>query len=174
MSHLRRIARVRVPLGFLFGVVALVFARPTRQTLLWGAAVAIAGELVRIWAAGHLEKGREVTRSGPYRFTRHPLYLGSTLIGIGLAIASNNLWVAAVVVAYLAVTLTAAIRTEEAHLTEKFGAAYPDYRAGRGGEVERSFNLRRALRTNREYRAALGVLIVLAVLWIKSWTSYKG
>ena len=168
MSDLRRIARLRVPMGFLFGIVALVFARPTRHTLLWGAAVAIAGELVRIWAAGHLEKGREVTRSGPYRFTRHPLYLGSTLIGLGLAIASNNLWVAVVVVAYLAVTLTAAIRTEEAHLTEKFGAAYPDYRAGRGGEVERSFDLSRALRTNREYRAALGVLIVLAVLWIKS------
>lgn len=164
---MRRIARLRVPLGFLFGIVALVFARPTRQTLLWGAVVAIAGELFRIWAAGHLEKGREVTRSGPYRFTRHPLYLGSTLIGIGLAIASNNIWVATIVIAYLAVTLTAAIRTEEAHLTEKFGAAYPDYRAGRGGEVERSFSLRRALRTNREYRAALGVVTVLATLWIK-------
>ena len=168
MSSLRRIARVRVPLGFFFGVVALVLARPTGQTLLWGAVVAIAGELFRIWAAGHLEKGREVTRSGPYRFTRHPLYLGSTLIGVGLAIASNNVWVATMVIAYLAVTLTAAIRTEEAHLTEKFGAAYPDYRAGRGGEVERSFSLRRALRTNREYRAVIGVVTVLAMLWIKS------
>lgn len=168
MSSMRRIARLRVPLGFLFGIVALVLARPTRHTLLWGAVVAIAGELVRIWAAGHLEKGREVTRSGPYRFSRHPLYLGSTLIGIGLAIASNNVWVATMVIAYLSVTLTAAIRTEEAHLTEKFGAAYPDYRAGRGGEVKRSFSLGRALRTNREYRAALGVLVVLAVLTLKA------
>ena len=164
---LRRIARLRVPLGFLFGLVALWLATPTRDSLLWGAGVAIAGELVRIWAAGHLEKGREVTRSGPYGFTRHPLYLGSTLIGIGLAIASASIWVAALVLAYLAVTLTAAIRTEEAHLTEKFGAAYPDYRAGRGATVERSFSLDRALRTNREYRAAAGVLVVLAVLWIK-------
>ena len=164
---LRRIARLRVTLGFLFGLVALWLSTPTRDSLLWGAAVAIAGELVRIWAAGHLEKGREVTRSGPYGFTRHPLYFGSTLIGIGLAIASASIWVAVLVLAYLAVTLTAAIRTEEAHLTEKFGAAYPDYRAGRGATVERSFSLDRALRTNREYRAALGVLVVLAVLWIK-------
>ena len=164
---LRRIARWRVPLGFLFGGVVLWLASPTRDSLLWGGAVAIAGELVRIWAAGHLEKGREVTRSGPYQFTRHPLYLGSTLIGVGLAIASANLWVAALVLAYLAVTLTAAIRTEEAHLTEKFGAAYPDYRAGRAPGIERRFSLDRALRTNREYRAAAGVLIVLVVLWIK-------
>lgn len=168
MSGMRRIARLRVPLGFLFGIVALVLARPTQRTLVWGAAAAIAGELVRIWAAGHLEKGREVTRSGPYRFSRHPLYVGSTLIGIGLAIASNNVWVAVLVIAYLAVTLTAAIRTEEAHLTEKFGAAYPDYRAGRGAGVERAFSLDRALRTNREYRAVIGVLTVLAVLFIRS------
>ena len=168
MSSMRRIARLRVPLGFFFGFVALVLARPTQRTLLWGAVVAIAGELVRIWAAGHLEKGREVTRSGPYRFSRHPLYVGSTLIGIGLAIAANNAWVAVLVISYLAVTLTAAIRTEEAHLTEKFGAAYPDYRAGRGPEVERPFSLNRALRTNREYRAVIGVLLVLAVLWIRS------
>ena len=162
------LARRRVALGFLFGLVALVVASPTRRSLAWGAAVAVVGELVRVWAAGHLEKGREVTRSGPYRFTRHPLYLGSTLIGIGLAVASANAWVATLVVAYLVVTLTAAIRTEEAHLTEKFGAAYPDYRAGRAPTVERRFSLDRALRTNREYRSALGVLLVLVVLTLKT------
>jgi len=163
----RRIARLRVPLGFVFGVVALWLAQPTRQTLLWGAIVAVIGEGVRIWAAGHLEKGREVTRSGPYRFSRHPLYLGSTLIGIGLAIASASFWVAGLVVGYLVVTLTAAIKTEEAHLTEKFGAAYPDYRAGRAPGIERAFSFDRALRTNREYRAALGVVIVFLVLLAK-------
>ena len=68
--------------------------------------------------------------------------------------------------AYLVVTLTAAIRTEEAHLTEKFGAAYPDYRAGRGAGVER-LQPRPRLRTNREYRAALGVVIVFLVLLAK-------
>jgi len=156
------LARRRVPLGFAFGIVALWFAQPTRQSLLWGAIVAVLGELVRIWAAGHLEKGREVTASGPYAFTRHPLYLGSSLIALGLVIAAANLIVAAIVVGYMAVTLTAAIRTEEAHLTEKFGAAYPEYRAGRTS-VKRRFSLERAMR-NREYRAATGVLVVLAIL----------
>ena len=111
---------------------------------MFGAVVAIAGEAVRIWAAGHLEKGREVTMSGPYRLTRHPLYLGSTLIGIGLVVASANWWVTALVLGYLAVTLTAAIRTEEAHLTDKFGMAYPDYRGGRSAEGRRRFSIERA------------------------------
>jgi protein-S-isoprenylcysteine O-methyltransferase Ste14 len=161
----RQIARLRVPLGFLFGAVALWLARPTPRALALGAAIAIAGEIVRIWAAGHLEKGREVTSSGPYAFTRHPLYLGSTLIGIGLAIGAASAIVALIVALYLIVTLTAAIRTEEAHLTEKFGPAYPDYRAGRMS-VPRAFSLERAMR-NREYRAAIGVLVVLAFLGMK-------
>ena len=164
---LRKVARLRVPLGFAFGAVVLWLAEPTPRSLLIGALVALAGELVRIWAAGHLEKGREVTASGPYAVTRHPLYAGSTLIGLGLAIAAADPVVAAIIVAYLALTLTAAIRTEEAHLTEKFGAAYPAYRAGRTS-VRRAFSLQRAIRTNREYRSAIGVVVVLFVLWWKS------
>ena len=163
---LRKIARLRVPLGFLFGAIVLWLADPTPRALTIGAAIAIIGELIRIWAAGHLEKGREVTASGPYAITRHPLYLGSTIIGIGLAVGAGSVVVAAIVLGYLAITVTAAIRTEEAHLTDKFGAAYPEYRAGRVS-VLRQFSLARAMR-NREYRAAVGVLVVLAVLFWKA------
>lgn len=167
MTLPRLIARRRVPLGFLLGAVALWLAQPTRRSIAAGAAVAAIGELVRIWAAGHLEKGREVTTSGPYRFTRHPLYLGSTVIGIGLAIAAANVPVAVVIGAYLAITLTAAIRTEEAHLTHKFGAAYPEYRDGRAVDVPRRFSAARALR-NREYRAVIGLAAALALLLWKT------
>lgn len=163
MSLLRRIARLRVTIGFVSGVFAVWLARPTARSLAAGAAVAIAGEAVRVWAAGHLEKGREVTSSGPYAFTRHPLYFGSTLVGIGLAIASASAIVPVLVLAYLAITLTAAIRTEEAHLTEKFGDAYPAYRDGKAAGERRRFSAARALR-NREYRAVLGLVLVLAVL----------
>jgi protein-S-isoprenylcysteine O-methyltransferase Ste14 len=167
---MRRIARLRVPLGFLFGIVVLWLAQPTPLTLLVGGAIAVIGEMIRIWAAGHLEKGREVTSSGPYAFTRHPLYLGSSLIGVGLAIGSSSWIVATIVVGYLAVTLTAAIRTEEAHLTEKFGDAYPAYRAGRMS-VARAFSLERALVRNREYRAAIGIAVVLLVMLWKAYAS---
>lgn len=160
---LHRIARLRVTIGFIAAIAVLWLAHPSGRSLVAGAIVAIAGEAIRIWAAGHLEKGREVTTSGPYAFTRHPLYLGSTIIGIGLAIASASVLVAVLVLGYLAITLTAAIATEEAHLTEKFGAAYPDYRDGRRAGEWRRFSFARAMR-NREYRAIAGLLIVMAFL----------
>jgi len=101
--------------------------------------------------------------SGPYRLTRHPLYVGSTIIGIGLAIACDHVVVFILVLAYLALTLSAAIATEEAHLTEKFGEAYPAYRQGRTTAAARRFSLSRAMK-NREYRAVIGLLATLALL----------
>jgi protein-S-isoprenylcysteine O-methyltransferase Ste14 len=164
---LRWLARRRVLLGFVSAAAALFLAAPTRRSLAIGAVIAITGELIRIWAAGHLEKGREVTASGPYRFSRHPLYLGSSLMGLGLAVAASSLAVALLVGIYLAITMTAAIRTEEAHLTEKFGAAYPRYRDGHGPLAQRRFSAARAMR-NREYRAVLGLVAVLALLLWKA------
>ena len=162
-SITRWLARRRVPLGFLSGAIVLWLAQPTPRSLAIGAAVSIVGELIRIWAAGHLEKGREVTVTGPYRFTRHPLYLGSTLIGVGVAVASSSFVVAVLVAGYLASTLTAAIRTEEAHLTQRFGNTYPEYRLGRTSGEPRRFSLARAMR-NREYRAVAGLLAALMLL----------
>lgn len=151
-----RLARLRVPLGFASGALALLLAQPTSASILWGGLVAASGEAVRIWAAGHLEKGREVTRSGPYRWVRHPLYVGSTIMGIGIAMASASVWVAVVALVYLGSTLTAAIRTEEAFLRRRFGAEYDDYCRGGAASVERPFAWDRAWR-NREWRAVLGL-----------------
>ncbi len=157
------LARYRVRLGFIAAVAAVWLARPTARSLEAGAAVAVVGELLRIWAAGHLEKGREVTASGPYRLSRHPLYLGSAIIGVGFAVASASAAAALLVLAYLLLTYGAAMHSEEAHLTEKFGAAYPDYRHGRSPQADRRFSLQRVMR-NREYRAVAGLLLVLALL----------
>jgi hypothetical protein len=163
MNVTRLLARRRVALGFALGAVALFLARPTRGSLIAGAPIAMAGEGLRVWAAGHLEKSREVTVSGPYRWTRHPLYVGSTLLGIGLAVVSNSLLVGAVVVAYLALTLTAAARFEEEHLASKFGGSYEQYRKGAAPSSARRFSFERA-RRNGEHRTMVGVAIVFAVL----------
>jgi len=157
------IARRRVAAGFLLGALVLWFARPTPRPLAIGAAIAIAGEALRLWAAGHLEKGREVTSSGPYAMTRHPLYLGSSLIALGVSIASARLIVAIVAALYVAITITAAIRTEEAELTDRFGQQYPAFRQGQSTPAVRAFSVRRAMR-NREYRALLGLVAALALL----------
>jgi protein-S-isoprenylcysteine O-methyltransferase Ste14 len=160
------VARGRVPLGYVLGVVAFWLAHPTARSLAAGAAVGATGEALRIWAAGHLDKGREVTSTGPYALTRHPLYVGSTIMGAGLALAAHSVAVAAIVGAYLAITITAAIRTEEAHLTDKFGGHYPAYRDGIAAPRARRFSLARAM-GNREYRALLGFLAVFALLAAK-------
>jgi protein-S-isoprenylcysteine O-methyltransferase Ste14 len=78
------LVRRRVTLGFVVAAAALLLARPTWKTWSAGLAIACAGEALRIWAAGHLDKSREVTRSGPYRWTRHPLYVGSSIMALGV------------------------------------------------------------------------------------------
>ena len=138
----------------------LWLARPEWSTWAAGAAIAACGELLRLWAAGHLEKSREVTASGPYRYVRHPLYMGSSLIGIGLAIASTSLVVAAIIGIYLGLTLSAARRSEEAHLREKFGDAYDAYVEKRMAPMTRTFSLERALakpRAPHDRRAGRGI-----------------
>jgi protein-S-isoprenylcysteine O-methyltransferase Ste14 len=161
------LARLRVPLGLASAAVGMVLARPTVSSLLVGGAIAVVGEAIRVWASGHIEKGREVTRSGPYRFVRHPLYLGSAIIGIGFMIAARNVWVALLVSAYLATTLLSAMRSEEAALDAKFGGEYSAYRAGRAEPVDRPFSLAR-LSANREHRAIAGLALGLGLLYLRS------
>lgn len=161
------LARSRVPLGFALGAGVVWLAHPTFSTLAMGGAIAALGELVRVWAAGHVEKGREVTRSGPYRLTRHPLYAGSALIGVGAAIASARWSAAALVAAYLLSTTIATIRHEEANMRAAFGDRYDAYVSSRGKPVDRPFSAERAFR-NKEYRAVAGLLAVAAVFAFKA------
>jgi protein-S-isoprenylcysteine O-methyltransferase Ste14 len=176
MTHLRQgyggqvlLTRWRVTIGFVMAAIVFWLATPSSQSLIIGAIVALIGESIRLWAAGHLEKSKEVTMSGPYRYTRHPLYLGSSLIGIGMAIVANNRMVAIIVIAYLALTLTAAMRSEEAHLREKFGDAYDAYAEKRAPRIERAFSWQRAL-YNREHHTIFGLAAGLLALWLRgSW-----
>ena len=160
------LARRRVSLGFVAAAVTAVLARPTWTTWSAGLLVALAGECIRIWAAGHLEKGREVTRSGPYRFAGHPLYVGSTVIAGGIAMAAGSLAAAIVIALYMGLTIAAAIRAEEIELRRTFGSAYDDYRSSRGEPMPRRFSLRRAIR-NREHRAVAGLLSGFVLLALK-------
>jgi protein-S-isoprenylcysteine O-methyltransferase Ste14 len=165
-DFVERLARWRVPLGFLAAASALVFAQPTWTTWRAGIGIAVAGEALRIWAAGHLEKGREVTRSGPYQWTGHPLYIGSSIMALGVAVACRSVVVAGLTLFYMAATLTAAVRTEEAFLRRTFGDEYVRYRRSFGEPGTRRFSMARA-RKNREYRAVAGLIGGFALLALK-------
>lgn len=165
---LKKLARLRVPLGFVCFGIAYWLASPSLDSLAFGAAVASVGQGLRIWAAGHIEKGREVTRSGPYRHMRHPLYVGSAIMAIGFGIASATLWTALLVLTYFLVTYVAAVRTEEATLDARFNGQYSAYREGRAPEVQRHFSPRRAFTMNREYRSVGGMAAALLLLWLRT------
>ena len=157
------LARRRVALGFTCAIAALLLADPTWESWRRGLLVAALGEGIRIWAAGHLEKSREVTRSGPYRWVRHPLYVGSSVLALGIVIAANSIVVAVLTGVYMVATIVAAIRTEEAYLRRTFGDTYDRYSRSQAEPMPRRFSIERALR-NREYRAVLGVLVGFAAL----------
>ncbi len=172
MSVVRVLARYRVALGGLMAAVTLWWSHPTAGSLAAGACIAALGAALRLWAAGHVEKSLEVTSSGPYRYTRHPLYLGSTAIGVGVAVAAANLWLGLAIVGYLVSTLTAAMRAEEAHLREKFGDAYDRYASRQAPPSARSFSWARAWR-NREHHALAGLAAGLSLLALKVWYSWS-
>ncbi|HJZ77319.1 MAG TPA: isoprenylcysteine carboxylmethyltransferase family protein [Vicinamibacterales bacterium] len=171
------LARLRVALGWVFGLLVIVLAEPTLRTIAVGMSIASLGEAIRIWAAGHLYKSREVTSSGPYRFVGHPLYLGSSIMGVGLAIASNSVLVAVLIAIYLVTTITAAIKSEEAFLRRHFGEQYDLYRRGVAerrrspGARGRRFSMRQAI-ANREHRAVLGLAVAILLLVLKA--AYNG
>ena len=166
------LARFRVALGFVFGVLVLVLAEPSGRSLAIGMSIAAAGEAIRIWAAGHLRKSREVTVSGPYRWVAHPLYVGSAVMGAGLAFAAMSIPVAVLIVVYLVATLTAAIKSEEAYLRRTFGDQYDLYKNGvaakrreRSAASQRRFSIQQAM-ANREYRAVGGLAVtILLLIW---------
>lgn len=163
------VARLRVPLGFLCAGVVLWLSQPTPRSLAIGGLIAAVGEIVRIWAAGHLDKGREVTQSGPYRVTRHPLYAGSAIIAVGAAVASARVSVAILIGAYMAITIVSAIRHEEASMRAAFGDEYDAYAESRARAVERPFSFTRAMSINKEYKAVAGLVVVAAILAAKAF-----
>lgn len=160
------LARRRVAFGFLTAAAVFVLATPTWASWRAGLLVAIAGEALRFWAAGHLEKSREVTSSGPYRLTRHPLYLGSSVIALGAVMAAHSLVVALLAAIYMLATIAAAVRTEEAFLRRTFGEAYDRYQRSAAPAADRRFSFARAMR-NREHRAVLGLAGGFALLALR-------
>ena len=172
----RLLQRVRVPLGFVLSVAFLVFAQPKPLSLLIGGAIAVAGLLIRAWASGHIRKNQTLAVSGPYAYTRNPLYLGSFILGVGFTIAAGLWWLALLfVILFLGIYLPV-MRVEAEELTQIFGADYEKYaarvplffpRPAANEKSETNFDFALYLRY-REYQAALGLIFAWTVLLVKA------
>src|SRR5258708_6168685 len=110
--------RVRVPLGFILAVVYVWVARPTRTSLIAGALIMLPGLLLRGLAFGHVQKDKQLTISGPYAYTRNPLYLGSLFLAAGFAIAARSWSIVAIMVLMFALIYVPGIAGEERYLRQ--------------------------------------------------------
>ncbi|MDG2048836.1 MAG: isoprenylcysteine carboxylmethyltransferase family protein [Myxococcota bacterium] len=72
-----------IPAALLAGGL-LLWSHPSWGSIAWGGPLVLAGIWVRVWAVGYLVKTARLTTGGPYAYVRHPLYLGTLLIGLGM------------------------------------------------------------------------------------------
>jgi len=168
--------RWRVRIGYPVGVGCFLLAHSTVLTLVAGAAIALAGLVLRAAAAGHLRKHEVLATSGPYAWTRNPLYLGSLMLGSGFLLATASWIAAAVAVIYVLLFYPGVMRREEEELRAEYGAAFDAYaravplfwpRPPRAAGSE-SFSWTQ-YRRNREYQALAGVIVAFAILSAKMW-----
>jgi protein-S-isoprenylcysteine O-methyltransferase Ste14 len=120
-TKMQRIAkRIRVPMGFAFAAVFLWWARPTPMTLALSLLLVVPGIWLRAYAAGYVRKNAELTTTGPYAYTRNPLYLGSMLIAFGFGAAAGNWILLAVLAGLFAAIYIPTIQGEEEYLRAHF------------------------------------------------------
>ena len=176
--------RIRVPAGLVLAPLLIISAKPSARTLLIGVAVAFVGVMIRAWASGYLRKNMELTTSGPYAYTRNPLYLGTFIMGGGIALASGAWWFAVVYVTLYLLIYVPVMIAEAETLEQLFADEYPDYsrevplfvpRATAyqspgtdSADRERRFSWSQYSR-HREYRAAIGVIFAFALLVAKTF-----
>lgn len=166
--------RIRVPLSFAFAILYFWLAKPTEISMLAGAAVVIPGLLVRALASGHVQKNEQLATTGPYAYTRNPLYLGSLILALGFALAARSWWIAAVLVIMFFAIYLPVIRGEEVFLRGRF-PEFDDY----ARQVPRLLPRLTALENSggafssdlywkhREYNAILGAIAMMAALAAK-------
>jgi protein-S-isoprenylcysteine O-methyltransferase Ste14 len=108
--------------------ILILSSRMNDWTFRWGIVILVAGELVRLWALGYMErKGKQLAMSGPYAFVRNPLYIGNFILGLGVAFIVANWFVFFIFILVFWIAYAATIRDEERHLREKFGKSFEDY-----------------------------------------------
>ena len=166
--------RIRVPLGFVFAVVYLLLAKPTGNSLIIGALIVMPGLVVRALASGHVRKNEQLTTSGPYAYTRNPLYLGSLMLAAGFAVAARSWWIVGLMLLMFAAIYIPVIASEERYLKHTFGE-FEDYarnvprllpRMSPHRSSDGAFSAQLYWK-HREYQAALGSAALIAVLILK-------
>jgi protein-S-isoprenylcysteine O-methyltransferase Ste14 len=175
MSWKLKAQKMRVPAGTVLGIVFLMLMHPSVRSLWIGAAIALIGALLRFWAAGHIVKGKVLTRSGPYAFSRNPLYLGSFFMALGVVIGGQGYWLLPIFALFYLTFYLPVMRAEEQELLGVYGDAFVEYSRKvplfipsfrPGGYRVSGFQWSRIV-LNREYRTVIGLALAEAFLILK-------
>jgi protein-S-isoprenylcysteine O-methyltransferase Ste14 len=169
-TYADRVAKLRVPGGFVLVAAFLWLAQPSRDSLAAGLPIALLGLLLRGWAAGHLEKNRQLAQSGPFAYVRNPLYIGTLAVAAGFVVASRRWELGILFAAVFFLIYLPVVELEEQHLRSLF-AGYTDY-AARVPRLIPAFPVRKTsgkfrwslYRKNEEYQALAGFLAGLLIL----------
>ena len=167
--------KLRVPLGTVLGFVFLIFMHPSRSSLWTGGLIAFGGGAIRIWAAGHIEKGKVLAQGGPYALTRNPLYLGSFLMALGVLIAGQGYWLLLPFGLFFLAVYYPVMKAEEQELLQGYGEEFvrysrrvplffPSIRLCSGPS---SMFLWSRVRRNREHRTFAALLLTVTILILK-------
>jgi protein-S-isoprenylcysteine O-methyltransferase Ste14 len=168
--------RWRVRLGYPLAVVVLWFSRPAPRSILLGGLIGVLGLGLRACAAGYLHKHETLTVTGPYAYTRNPLYLGSGTMALGAAIAMRSWVSASLLLLYFAIFYSMVMGREEKELQMRYGSIFEEYAravplflprwqpAKLPGGTAGSFSFGQ-YKKNHEWQAMLGFLLLLATLF---------
>ena len=163
-------------MGFLFAVLFLWLARPQVKSMLWSLVLVAPGVALRAYASGYVKKNSELTTTGPYGYTRNPLYLGSMLIAFGFAVAARSVWIALALAFLFTIIYAPVIRSEEEFLSRQF-ADFSEYKQRVPRLIPR-LGIRLAngvpgrfspalYRKHREHNALIGSLAIYAFLALR-------
>lgn len=175
-KFVKKLQRYRVFLGFAITAVYLYFAQPSFGFVSIGFALAVVGLAIRAWACGHIRKIKALDTSGPYAYTRNPIYFGTFLIAVGFAVISGVWWLGVVTLVFFVSIYLPVMRVEAEELEEVIGDEYREYAAavplffprlaGWKNSDPRSFDFGLYLR-HGEFNAILGLLGAASFLAIK-------
>ncbi len=151
----------------------LIIAVPTAFSIFSGFIFILSGVFFRAWASGHIAKDKELATKGPYSLMRNPLYFGSVLIGIGIALAANHLYGWIITISYFLFFYTFIMIVEHKRLLKLFSQEYRQWAKQTGVFFpkfkkisENAFDIALYMK-NREYRVFIFALFVVAVLIVK-------
>lgn len=184
----KRLKKINLKIIFTLLITAalIYFAQPQLPYFISGLALVILGEIVRVWATGHLQKNEVLTTSGPYAYVKNPMYVGSFLIMLGITAMAISPYAPYILALELACFIGYYVpykkRMEGNRLLEKFGEPYADYdrhvpdyiprrlKPYRPGSVETPQDWSKTIfLENNEHHVAFMVLVGVVLVTLRFW-----